>query len=594
MPTERKRKVFKKLENVDVAFNKLLEKVPPKSPEPFEVDLLDSLGLYLAEDVVSNLSIPPFPRTSVDGYAVNSVSTWGASEDNPVRLKVKGRVKVGEEARIEIAPGEAVEVDTGSMLPPGADAVVPIEYVKEEGNEILVFRSVVPGENVLWPGTDVYPNELVFTEGERITSRVIAGLASIGRGKVKVRTVKVAVISTGNELVEPGKELPPGKVYDVNTYSLTTRLKEEGFEPIPLGVIPDDYEKMKRALEKAVEIADVVVTSGSTSAGPEDLVYRIVGELGEVIVHGLAFKPGKPVMLGAVKGKPVFGLAGHPDSAYFNLEKIVLPYLKLMVRAKSTSPRKVKATSGSTFTPARGRRTHVPVTLLEGNGYWAFPSSISDHAMVSYSKSDGYIVIPETRRAPVEVGEEVEVYLFGDPSYSYAFIGDVDVFVDEALRSFKEPVKFLPIGSFGGELASKTELKAVWLSPKASGKATIRIEVVTVGNEGKRIAVPHSNSFLYQFYLEYLKSKGLTPARARKELLHVGSYPTPQAICYAIKEGMAEFGFTTRASAEAYGLPYKRIGVAELKLGWKEGQDKLAEAILRSAEEAGYEVEPFG
>ncbi|UXD21153.1 molybdenum cofactor biosynthesis protein MoeA [Ignicoccus pacificus DSM 13166] len=577
------RKVFKKLENVDVAFQKLVNAVPPRPPKPLEVSLHEALGYYLAEDVYSSINIPPFPRSSVDGYAVNSRSTWGASEDEPVKLKVKGKVKVGEEAKVEVGEGEAVEVDTGSMIPPGADAVVPVEYVKEVEDSILVYRAVTPGENVLWPATDVYYGELIARSGERITSRTIAALSSIGKGKVNVWKLKVAVISTGNELVEPGNPLPPGKVYDVNTFSLSARLREEGFEPIVIGVVPDDYEKLKEAILKGLEVADVVITSGSTSAGPEDMVYRVVGELGEIIVHGLAFKPGKPVMLGRIGEKPVFGLAGHPDSAYFNLEKIVIPYLKMCVKARRTTERKIKAVAASAFTPARGRRTHIPVKLLEGDRWYAFSSALSDHAMVKYSRADGYVTIPETRRAPVEVGEEVEVTLFQEPDYDYAFIGDVDVFVDNALKTFEKNVKVLPLGSFAGSLASEKNLKAVWLSPSAKGEE-LEVELVIVGEEGKRLAFPHPATFLYRGYREFLKKRGLREAEARKKYLHVGAYPSPQAVSYAVKRGFADFGITTLTSALKEGLSYEPLMMIKLRLGWHPSQKELAEYILSEYE----------
>ena len=573
------RKVFKKLENVDAAFKKLVKAVPPKAPKPVELDITESLGFYLAEDIRSKINLPPFPRSTVDGYAVYSRSTWGASEDNPVKMIIKGKVKVGEEAKMSVGPGEAVEVDTGSMIPPGADSVVPIEYVKEEGDELWVYRAVIPGENIVWPATDVYFGEVVARKGERITSRKIAALASIGIKRVKVWKVKVAVISTGNELVEPGKPLPLGKVYDVNTYSLSARLREEGFEPIVLGVVPDDYEELKKTILKGLELADVVVTSGSTSAGPEDMVYRVVGDLGEVLVHGLAFKPGKPVMLGKIGDKPIFGLAGHPDSAYFNLEKIVIPYLKLMIKNVIKEQSKIKAVAATSFVPARGRRTHIPTKLLKGDRWYAFIASLSDHAMVSYSSSDGYVTIPETRRAPIEVGEEVEVTLFDDPSYSLAFVGDVDVFVDNALKKLDRVVKVLPLGSFAGAFASEKGLRTVWLSPRASGKE-LKIKVVLAGKRGHRFAMPHSGTFLFEVYKKFLKEEGLTEAEARKKFLHVGAYPSPQAVSYAIKSGFADFGITTKAAAEAENLEYEEIGEMSLYLGWHDSQKELGDLLL--------------
>ncbi|NPA84381.1 MAG: molybdopterin biosynthesis protein [Crenarchaeota archaeon] len=576
------RKVFKELLPPDVALKRLEERVPPAPPEPEEVLIEDALGHYLAEDITSPINLPPYARSSADGYAVKARSTWGAQEDRPVELKVVGEVRVGEEPAVEVGPGEAVEVDTGSAIPPGADAVVMIEYVKELDGKILVYKAVVPGENVLWPATDVYVGQPLWKAGTRVDSRVIASLAAVGIRKVKVWRPKVYLISTGGELVEPGRPLKVGKIYDVNSYSLKARLEEEGFVPILHGVVPDDPEELRKAILRGVEVADVVVTTGSTSAGPGDYVYRVVGELGEVLVHGLAFKPGKPVMLGVVKGKPVFGLAGHPDSAYFNLERLVIPYLKKMVRSTSPEGSKVVARAAASFVGARGRRTHVPVVLLEdaSKRFYAFPSALADHAMVSYSRADGYIVIPETRRAPVEVDEEVEVYLFKDPSYGFAVVGDTDVWVDDAVAEFATPPKMLPLGSYSGSYASSKNLRAVWISPDSKGEE-VEVDVVVVG-KGDRLGVPHKASFLYHFYLKWLRDLGLTKGEAQKRYVHV-VMPTPQALAAGVKEGQIDMAITTKSAAERFGLEWRALGRAKLFVGWGEGQEELGRMVLDAA-----------
>ncbi len=573
------RKVFKELVPVDIAFKKLLEAVPPRPPKEEVLKIEDSLNYYLAEDIDSKINLPPYPRTSVDGYAVNSRSTWGAYEDSPVELRVIGRVPVGEKPKVKVGSGEAVEVDTGSVLPEGADAVVMVEYIKETGDgRILVYKSVVPGENVLWPATDVYRGQPLFKRGTRITSRVIASLAAVGIREVKVWRPRVYLISTGNELIEPGKPLEIGKIYDINTYSLASRLREEGFLPIVHGIVPDDEEEIERAILRGVEVADVVVTTGSTSAGPEDKVYRVVGKLGKVLVHGLAFKPGKPVMLGVVKGKPIFGLAGHPDSAYFNLERIVIPYLRMMVNAASEPRRTIKAIALSKFVGAKGRRTHVPVKLLtDGDMWYAFPTAVSDHAMVSYSKADGYIIIPETRRAPVDVGEEVDVYLFKDPAYGYAVVGDTDKPLDDVLRSFKEEVKDILLGSYVGQEASYRSLRSVWIAPNSKGEE-VKIQAVIVG-KGERFGIPHKVSFLYDAYQRWLKEKGLSKMEASKKYMII-PFPSPQAIASALKEGLIDMGITTRASAEAYGLDWEPLTELSVNVGWTKDQKELGEVVL--------------
>ncbi|ABU81346.1 gephyrin-like molybdotransferase Glp [Ignicoccus hospitalis] len=575
---KKERKVFKELLPPDEAMRRLEERVPPTPPEAEEVPIEEALGFYLAEDVKSPINLPPYPRSAADGYAVRARSTWGASEDEPVELRVVGEVRVGEAPGFELKEGEAAEVDTGSALPPGADAVVMIEYVKEVGDKILVYKSVVPGENVLWPATDVYSGQPLWKRGTRVDSRVIASLASVGIRKVRVWRPKVYLISTGSELVEPGKPLETGKIYDVNTYSLQARLREEGFVPIVHGVVPDDKEEIKKAILEGVEKADVVVTTGSTSAGPADFVYRAVGEVGEVLVHGLAFKPGKPVMLGVVKGKPVFGLAGHPDSAYFNLERLVIPYLRKMVKADERSQSSTKAVAATSFVGAKGRRTHVPVSLLtDGSRWFAFPASHSDHAMVSYSKADGYIVIPETRRAPVEPGEEVEVWLFKDPSYKGAIVGDTDVAVDAVVERLDYPPKMLPLGSYSGAYASKMSLRSVWISPEAVGKE-VEVEVVAVGR-GERVGVPHKSSFLYPFFSKFLEVEGISREELQKRFVRV-TMPTPQALASAVASGEVDAAITTRNAAEALGLDWRPLSKAKLYIGWTEDHAELGREVL--------------
>ncbi len=555
------RKIFKVLVKVEEAMERFLKEVPPKALEVEEVDLFNAVGRVLAEDVISPLNFPPFPRSHLDGYAVRAKDTWGAEEDNPVELKVKGRIAVGEVKDITVGEGEAVEVDTGSMIPKGADAVVPVENVKEVGDRILVFKPVMPGDGVDWAGIDVYKGMVVVYEGEELLPNIIGAIANLGLNKVKVRRrPKVCIIATGNELVPPGRPLPFGKVYDCNTYSLFAAAKEHGMEPIPLGIVKDDYEQIKKKILEGVERCDIVVTTGSTSAGPEDLVYRVVGEIGRVIVHGLAFKPGKPIMLGEVKGKPIFGLAGHPVSAYFNFERLVVPYVnKMLGKRGGRGFGKLEAIAGMAMEGARGRRTHIPVALLKGQDRWiAFPVVFESSMIVSLARAEGYVVIPEDQRVPIKPGEGVEVHLFRSPEYENAIIGDTDVDVDEEVKRLR--AKYLPLGGDVGALALELGVKAIVYTHKKVGEPDEVIRktlVLAYKNKNfETYIAPSKRTFLKLGEKEF---KELVRDKVFRGYAH-----SPQAAASLVKDGLAEACLTTEDSAKAFGLEYQPLKEVEL------------------------------
>ncbi|RLG83986.1 MAG: molybdopterin biosynthesis protein, partial [Thermoprotei archaeon] len=253
------RVIFKDLITLEEAIARLESELPPK-PKVIEVGLNEALSKVLAEDVKAPINTPPYPRSLVDGYVVNYLDVKEASEDRPVKLKVKGRVRVGDYPDITLRRGESVEIDTGAVIPEGGNAVVPVEETKCIGDYVLIYRSVGYGENIAWPGSDVCTGELVATRGTLITPELIGVLASLGISKVKVFwRPKVCVISTGNELVEPGSELVKGKVYDVNTYVLTSKLRSLGYECVSLGVVPDNEDELRKVVGKAIDLCDVVV-----------------------------------------------------------------------------------------------------------------------------------------------------------------------------------------------------------------------------------------------------------------------------------------------------------------------------------------------
>jgi len=411
--------MFREIVSLEKAKKILSEKFVPRTVGTEEVGLLDAYGRILAENVKAPFNVPSFNRSIVDGYAVKAEDTFGADEERPIKLKVVGEVNVGETPKIAIKQGEAVEVATGAALPEGADAVVMVEYSNRENDEVLIYRSVVSGENTMKIGDDIKKGEKILEKGEVLGPRKIGVLAALGLTKVTVyKKPKVAVISTGPEIVEPGKSLPLGKVYDINSYTLSAAVCECGATAINLGIVPDEENKIEQAIRNALKNADAVVTSGGVSVGPKDLIPKVLAKMGEpgVVVCGVAIKPGKPTTFAIIDGKPVFALPGQPTSALFVFYLFVRPILRRMAGYPDQEKhRSVKALVGEKMFPARGRRTFVMVSLKrEHSGLVAYPipKGLSG-AITTLAKADGYVEIPESRQF-LDLGEEVIVHLFGN------------------------------------------------------------------------------------------------------------------------------------------------------------------------------------
>ncbi len=325
------RKVFRDVVTIDESRKLLFTHFKPERKTEV-VPLHLATGRVLARDVYALTDVPPFDRATMDGYAVRAEDTFDAEEDNPVTLKVLGEVEAGKKPEVEVERGKAVEIATGAMVPKGANAVVMVEYTRRRGDEIDVFRPVSPGENIMYAGSDVMAGELIAREGTKLTHREIGLMAACGISEVEVyRKPRVAVISTGNELVRPGEKLEEGKIYDVNSYSIAAAVEENGGEAIIIGIARDNEEEMRSTIAKALKEADFVITSGSTSAGAGDVMYRILDDFNPgVIVHGIAIKPGKPAVIALSDSKPIFGLPGYPTSAMTVFEVIVAPIIREM------------------------------------------------------------------------------------------------------------------------------------------------------------------------------------------------------------------------------------------------------------------------
>jgi len=382
-----------------------------------EVSLGEALGRVLAEDVRAEVDVPGFDRSNMDGFAVRAEDTFGASEATPLRLRLApDTIPPGIAPAGEVAPGTAVAIATGGMLPRGADAVIPVEDTDALGGVLVVRRALTPGAAVSFAGTDMGAGETVLFRGARLSSRETGVLAAIGCERLRVvRRPRVAVISTGDEIVQPGEAMRPGLVYDSNGRILCDAVRELGGEPEFLGAFRDDEAALRAALRAALERADLVLLSGGTSKGEGDLNARVVGELEPgILVHGVALKPGKPICLAAHGRTPVAILPGFPTSAVFTFHEFVAPVLRLLAGAGEGRRETLAARLALRVQSERGRLEYLLVGLVRdaGGALAAYPMGKGSGSVTAFSRADGFVRIPRNVEI-VEAGEEVAVTLVG-------------------------------------------------------------------------------------------------------------------------------------------------------------------------------------
>jgi molybdopterin molybdotransferase len=405
------------LSTFDEAKKKIDDQFQPVFLGEEETVLLEAYNRVLNEDVVSELDIPPFNRSTVDGYAVKAEDTFDAGENQPVTLKVSGAVSVGEQSKVKLARNEAIEIVTGAPIPEGADAVVMVEDTDREDTDLQVFSAVTANENVMKKGSDIKKGAVVLKKGQVLGSSEIGVLAALGLIKVKVLKIPmIAVLSTGAEVTEPGKPLPAGKIFDINAYSISTAVIESGGKPIYFGVIPDDKAALSKALQTAVASADMVITSGGVSVGPKDYTPQIVDSLGKpgIVVYGIAVKPGKPTTVGFVDHTPVFSLPGHPTSALLIFYLLARPLIQRLAGRPVAGMKMVKAFAGSRMFSAKGRRTFVMVRLEFDKGCRLIAEPVesgASGAISTLAEADGFVEIAENEQF-IDADQEVSVVLF--------------------------------------------------------------------------------------------------------------------------------------------------------------------------------------
>jgi putative molybdopterin biosynthesis protein len=431
------------------------------------VALGEALGRVLAVDVRAPTDVPPFDRAGVDGFAVAASDTAGASDAAPRRLALNAEVLVcGRAPTLAVTRGTATAIATGGVVPRGADAVMMIEHTElieiAGGAAIDVRRAVAPGAFVSHAGSDIARGETLLRRGTRIGSREIGMLAACGIAAVDVvRRPKVAVLSTGDELVPLGEALRPGGVYDSNGAILAAAIAEAGGEPVVYGAFADDEAELTAAVRRALAECDMVVLSGGTSKGAGDLSHRIVSRLGApgVLVHGVALKPGKPLCLAAVGDKPIAVLPGFPTSAIFTFHAFVAPVIRARAGLKPEAVHTVEATLPVRIASELGRQEFVLVSLVAGaDGSVAFPSARGSGAVTSFSQSDGFIAVDALSTA-VDAGTRVPVTLIGEASApDLVIMGSHDVALDVVVGALAErglSARVLAVGSLGGAAAAR-------------------------------------------------------------------------------------------------------------------------------------------
>jgi molybdopterin molybdotransferase len=381
------------------------------------VSLENSLTRVLSEDINATINLPPFRRVSMDGYAVIAEDTFTASEENPVRLKLLEVVGAGDVPVKNLIKGFCTEVSTGAPVPEDANGVVMVEFTDIQDGEILIYESAAVGQNIAKEGSDIKEGELLLQRYTRITPDKIGVLSAIGLKDIPVfKKPRIAIISTGNEIISHDEELSYGKIYDINSQTISSAVKSCGCISLHTEIVKDDYNSLKDKIN-GFKDADLIITSGGTSAGTGDILREVLDDMGEVLVHGVSVKPGKPTIIGRLrdgdKHKYLFGLPGYPVAALMVFHVFFVPFLRRMasidISASPINKNVVELELSRRYRPARGR-THYLLVKIDGKK--AVPILKDSGAITSLAEADGFIEIPKNVEI-LEKGINVKVLPLG-------------------------------------------------------------------------------------------------------------------------------------------------------------------------------------
>ena len=450
------------------------------------VAIESALGRVLARDIVATVDVPSFDRSNVDGFAIVAADSFTAMEEQPRSVQLNAQVLApGVVAVDTVVAGRATPIATGGMLPRGADAVLMIEYSEIADGKLEIRRPVTASENVSYAGTDIARGETVLRAGTVVTSREIGVIAAIGFAHVDVyRRPRVAIFSTGNEIVAPGATARPGTVYDSNAAAIAAAVAELGCEPVQLGVVPDDDAALADALARGLE-SDAVIFSGGTSKGAGDISYRTVSRLDNpgIVAHGVALKPGKPICLAVTDGKPVVILPGFPTSAIFTFHEFVAPVLRAYAGLPVERRHSVQARLPMRVNSERGRTEYLLVGLVQSpTGLAAYPMGKGSGSVTTFSNADGFITIDQHTEI-LDADSTVDVQLLGrdvEPA-DLVIIGShcvgLDLLAGMLVRAGVR-AKSLYVGSMGGVAAARRgecDVAGVHLLDPATGRYNVHL-----------------------------------------------------------------------------------------------------------------------
>ncbi|WP_321417502.1 molybdopterin biosynthesis protein [uncultured Methanomethylovorans sp.] len=555
-----------------------------------------AIGCVLAEDICSEIDVPAFDRAVKDGFAVRAQDTYTATEIEPVKLNKTVSIAAGYISNLAVGSQEAIEIATGAQIPDGSDAIVMVEHTTIEEGDLLIKRAVHVNENIMRTGADIMKGERVLRRNMRLGSREIGVLASIGLSEVRVRKLKVGIISTGDELLRPGSDLEIGKIYDANSYAIAASVEECGAHPVIYGIVKDNERSMSDIIDRALRECNMVLTSGSTSAGVGDIMYKIIADKGNTLLHGISIKPGKPVVVGVIDNKPLIGLPGNPTSALSIINEFIAPMIYDSLEIAPPCRTKVKAIIG-TGIKSEGREELFPVGLVRGRVY---PADKTSGAITTLSEADGIIEISEETEY-LEPGKQVDVTLFGNvPLVDVIFVGGQCPGIDLLEDMTGMNIRMINMGSsrglsamasgiadvaginlIGSDEYNLEAIKGLGISNAFLVKGYRREQGLIVRKEstikslddlpGKKLINRNRGSgtraLLDRLLEEMVEKRSISKTELVKTIPGYNSGSrTHRSVCEAVKCGKAEVGFGIRPFAEARGLKFIPLAIEDFDL----------------------------
>jgi molybdopterin molybdotransferase len=400
-----KKTPFKQLLSHEEALILIMDNIKPIERTE-RISLEDAFERVLAEEIVAERNVPPFDRSAMDGYAVKADDTFGASVFNPKSLQLIEVIHAGDISNKTLGKNKCIQIATGSPIPQGANAVVMLEFTKQNDNEIQILRPVYPGANISKKGEDIQKGESILSNNTYLTAAKVGVLAALGLSHVNVyECPRVAILPTGSEIRKVGSQLAPGQIFDINSHTLSAVAKQNGSTVTRHPIVSDSRAALKQAITSLLE-HDIVIIAGGSSVGERDLLHGIVQDLGSVLFHGVQVKPGKPTLFGMIQGTPIFGMPGYPTSCLSNAYLFLEPALRLKARKPTKKAASIKVQLAERIVSSSGRKQFLTVKIENSLAYPVYRHS---GAITSMANADGYIILPINTDV-VEKGDTVQVY----------------------------------------------------------------------------------------------------------------------------------------------------------------------------------------